>query len=88
MKKNKTTLRMCIACREMKDRTLLLRIVKTPTGEILRDTTGKMQGRGAYICKNIECLRKVRKTHGLDRNFKTSIPESFFETIIKEMDEA
>lgn len=86
--KNKTILRMCIVCREMKDRTLLTRVVRTPDREILLDKTGKAQGRGAYICKSPECVKKIKKSRGLERSFKTSIPESFYITITKEMDEA
>lgn len=79
--------RMCIGCREMKERSELLRIVKEKDGAIYLDITNKAQGRGAYICNNPECFKKIKKTHGLDRTFKTSIPESVYEALEKEMDE-
>lgn len=79
--------RMCIGCREMKDRTELIRIVKNKEGAIFLDDTGKAQGRGAYICANPECFRKIKKSKGLDRTYKTSVPDSVYETLEKELDE-
>ena len=79
--------RMCIGCREMKERPELIRIVKSQDGSIVLDKTGKAQGRGAYICHNLECMKKVKKSRGLERSFKTSIPENVYEALEKEMDE-
>ncbi len=85
--KKKIPQRMCIGCREMKERHELIRIVKSSDGSIVLDLTGKALGRGAYICHNQECLKKIKKTRGLERSFKTSIPESVYEALEKEMDE-
>ena len=69
---------MCTACRQMKPKNELLRIVKTPEGDIKLDPTGKLNGRGAYICKSAECLKKARKTGALSRAFGTEIPAEVF----------
>lgn len=78
---------MCIGCREMKERSELIRIVRAQDESIMLDKTGKAQGRGAYICHNPECLKKVKKSRGLERSFKTSIPENVYEALEKEMDD-
>lgn len=61
MSAKKTPMRMCTGCREMKPKQQLIRIVKTPDGEIKLDTTGRLNGRGAYICKSADCLKKRRR---------------------------
>ncbi len=58
MSVKKTPMRMCTGCREMKPKKELIRVVKTPEGEIKLDTVGKLNGRGAYICKHAECLKR------------------------------
>ena len=68
-KTRKIPQRQCVGCREMKDKKALLRIVKTPEGEILLDSTGKKSGRGAYVCPDPECLKKARKSRALERAF-------------------
>lgn len=73
--------RMCVVCREMHDKKQLLRIVKTKEGELFIDNTGKKNGRGAYICKNEECLNKLIKQKSLNKAFKMNINESFYEEI-------
>lgn len=74
-------LRMCIACREMKDKKQLVRIVKDKNEEISIDLTGKKNGRGAYICKNEDCLKKLIKTKALNRTFKTNIDENVYQSL-------
>ena len=69
---------MCTACREMKPKNELVRIVKTPEGDIKLDPTGKLNGRGAYICKSAECLKKAQKIGALSRAFGTEIPAEVF----------
>ena len=59
--------RQCVGCRTKRDKKDLLRIVKTPEGEIVLDATGKRSGRGVYVCPDPECLRKARKSRGLER---------------------
>jgi len=70
---------MCIGCQIMFDKRELLRIVRTPEGEILLDNTGKKAGRGAYICSNLDCFKKVVKTKKLAKALKTTIPEEVYE---------
>ncbi|MBE5906688.1 MAG: YlxR family protein [Lachnospiraceae bacterium] len=79
--------RMCIGCREMKDRTELIRIVKKKDGEVFLDETGKGQGRGAYVCRNPECMKRIEKTKGLERAFKMSVPQTIYEALRDEMEE-
>lgn len=73
--------RRCIACNEQKDKKELLRIVRTPEGNIEIDLTGKKNGRGAYICKSEDCLKKVIKSKKLERSFEKEISLELYETI-------
>lgn len=83
IKIKKTPLRTCIGCGEKKDKQLLARVVRGET--IALDITGKKNGRGAYICKNMECLERAIKTKGLDRSFKESIPRAVYDNLREEM---
>lgn len=73
--------RKCMACNEKDDKYNLIRIVKMPEGEILIDKTGKLNGRGAYICKDIECLEKIIKTNRIGKILKTNIDKKIYEDI-------
>jgi len=64
----------------------MLRVIKTAEDEILLDTTGKKNGRGAYICSDGDCLKKAIKTKGLERSLKTAIPQEVIENLTKEME--
>ena len=64
----------------------MIRVLKTAEDEIILDATGKKNGRGAYICKNRECLEKARKNHGLERSLKEAIPDEVYESLEKEFD--
>lgn len=75
--------RTCIGCNEIKLKKELIRIVKNKEGQISVDKTGKANGRGAYICDNIECLEKAIKTKRLERNFETKISEEIYEELRK-----
>ena len=77
--------RMCVVCRQMQDKRQLLRIVKTKEGELSIDNTGKKNGRGAYICKNEDCLKKLIKQKTLNKAFKMNINESFYKDIEEEI---
>ena len=77
-KKRKIPMRMCVGCREMKPKAELMRVVKPQEGDAHIDRTGKAQGRGAYVCQNVECLKKAQKTRALDRALDTKIEESVF----------
>lgn len=82
----KTPLRQCVGCMARKDKKELIRVVRTPEGDIVIDLKGKMNGRGAYLCKNPECLKKAGKNKGLERAFKISIPEDTLNELIKELE--
>lgn len=78
MKVKKVPQRMCTGCMEMKDKKQLIRVVRNKEGEISIDMTGKKPGRGAYICKNIDCLEKAIKAKRLERNLEVNIDEEVF----------
>ncbi|MBQ3725193.1 MAG: YlxR family protein [Oscillospiraceae bacterium] len=78
--------RQCVGCRTMKDKKSLLRLVKTPEGEILLDATGKKSGRGAYVCPDSECLKKARKSRALERVLETAIPDQVYEALVQQME--
>ena len=78
VKPRKIPMRMCVGCREMKPKATLLRVVKPQDGDAHIDRTGKAQGRGAYVCESIECLKKAQKTRALDRALETKIDETVF----------
>ncbi len=86
MSSKKIPMRMCTACREMKPKRELVRIVKTPEGEIKLDLTGKLNGRGAYICKSCECLKKAQKTGSLSRAFSCEISAEIFSQIERDLE--
>ena len=77
-KPRKIPMRMCVGCREMKPKATLLRVVKPQEGDAHIDRTGKAQGRGAYVCESIECLKKAQKARALDRALETKIDEAVF----------
>ena len=74
-------MRTCIACREVKPKKEMLRVVRTAEGEILADPTGKLAGRGAYICGSEECAKRLIKNKLLNRAFKTAIPEEVYKAV-------
>ena len=78
--------RQCMGCRERKAKRELIRVVRCTDGEVRLDFGGKMNGRGAYICPNPECLKKVRKSKALDRSLEVSIPETVYDRLENEME--
>lgn len=78
MKIKKIPMRMCNGCMEMKPKKELIRIVKSPEGEVSVDLTGKKSGRGAYVCNSIQCLEKAFKAKRLNKNLETSIDEGIY----------
>lgn len=82
----KVPMRKCVGCGEMKSKKEMIRVLKTSENRFLLDATGKMNGRGAYICFSKECLKKAIKNKGLERSFKQSIPEEVYENLEKEME--
>ncbi len=85
MQKKKIPMRMCLGCNEMKPKKELIRIVKTPENEIMVDLKGKANGRGAYICRDAECLKKAVKAKRLERTFATEISDEIYETLKKDL---
>lgn len=85
MKQKKIPMRRCTGCGEQKPKKELVRVVKTPDGEILLDLTGKASGRGAYICNNAECLKKARKSKRIDRTFEMTIPDEVYKQMEEEI---
>lgn len=79
--------RQCLGCNEHKPKVELLRVVKDPQGEISLDFTGKKSGRGAYICRDLECLRKARKGRRIDRNLDCEIPDEIYDRMERELSE-
>ena len=77
--------RQCVGCREMKDKKSLLRVVKSPEGQVSLDFTGKKSGRGAYVCHDVECLRRARKSRALERAFSTAIPAEVYDAMEAEL---
>ena len=82
--KNKSPMRQCVGCGEMKSKKEMMRILKTAEGDIVLDVTGKKNGRGAYLCQTEECLKKARKNRGIERSFKMSIPSEVYDNLEKE----
>ena len=77
--------RTCMACQEKKDKRELVRIVRSPEGEISVDMTGKKPGRGAYICPNLECLNRVIKSKRLERSLETTISQEIYESLKEQL---
>ena len=85
MRPKKIPLRICTGCGEMKPKKELVRVVKSPQGEISLDLTGKSPGRGAYVCRSVECLRRARKSRGLERAFSCQIPAEIYDRMEEEL---
>ncbi len=84
----KIPLRQCVGCGEMKGKKEMMRVLRTAEdGAFTLDVTGKKNGRGAYVCKNRDCLLKAKKNKGLERSFKMSIPGEVYDSLEKEFDE-
>ena len=84
-KARKIPMRQCLGCNQHKPKAELLRVVRTPEGETVLDFTGKKSGRGAYICRDVACLRRVRKSHRLERSLDCSIPDTVYDRMEAEL---
>jgi len=80
-------MRQCTGCGEMKSKKEMMRVLKTAENEIILDTTGRKNGRGAYLCISMDCLKKARKTKGLERSLRMAIPAEVYENLEKEFNE-
>ena len=85
MKTRKIPMRMCVGCREMKEKRQLLRIVRSPENVISFDRVGKAPGRGAYVCRSQECLTKAVKQKQLERALETKIEKAVFAQLMEEV---
>ena len=86
-KPRKIPQRQCLGCREMKNKKDLIRVVRSPEGEISLDFKGKKPGRGAYVCPDAACLSRARKSRALERAFETAIPPEVYEQLEAQMRE-
>ena len=84
----KIPMRQCVGCREMKAKKELIRVVRSPEGEVNLDFKGKLPGRGAYVCPNAACLTKARKARALERAFSVQLPSQVYEALEEQMKEA
>ena len=85
-KPRKIPQRQCVGCREMKDKKALIRVVRSPEGNISLDFKGKMPGRGAYVCPDPACLKKARKSRALERAFDMAIPPEVYDLLEQKME--
>ncbi|SHI71373.1 hypothetical protein SAMN02745751_00875 [Dethiosulfatibacter aminovorans DSM 17477] len=87
MKNKKVPMRKCLGCNEVFPKKELIRVVKNKDGDIAIDLKGKMNGRGAYICKNKECYEKAYKTKRLNKAFQCEISEELYEEMLKVLED-
>ena len=85
MQQKKIPLRKCTGCGEMKPKKELVRVVKTPDDEVLMDLTGRVNGRGAYICPKSECLKIARKSRRIEKSFQMQIPDEVYNKMEEEL---
>ena len=78
--------RQCMGCRERKAKKEMIRVVRCTDGTVQLDFSGKVNGRGAYICPSLECLKKARKSLALDRSLEVTIPQDVYDRLEKEME--
>ncbi len=86
--KGKIPLRQCMGCREMKSKKELIRILRTVDGSVALDPTGRMNGRGAYICRSADCLARAVKSRSLERSLKTPIPDELYRELAGKLEAA
>ena len=85
MKTRKTPMRMCAGCGQSKPKGELMRIVRSPSGEISADLSGKMPGRGVYLCKDAQCIAKARKNKRLERSLEAAVPAALLDELEEEL---
>lgn len=87
MQKKKIPMRQCVGCREMKPKRELLRVVRSPEGEIALDFRGRIPGRGAYVCPDAACLARAKKSRALERAFGISVPDEVYDQLSRQLEE-
>lgn len=85
MKEKKPPMRMCVGCREMKPKRELIRVVKSPEGQVAMDPTGRKPGRGAYVCKSAECLKRAIKQKQLERAFECPLGDEVKDALLSQL---
>ena len=85
MKPRKIPMRQCLGCNEHKPKAELIRVVRSPEGEVLLDLTGKKSGRGAYICRDVKCLKKARKSGRIAHNLECEISPEVYDSMEAEL---
>ena len=85
-KAKKIPQRQCVGCRTMRDKKDLIRVVHSADGAVSLDFSGRLPGRGAYLCESEECLKKARKAKALERAFSAEIPDGVYEALAKELE--
>ncbi|MBQ3013578.1 MAG: YlxR family protein [Clostridia bacterium] len=85
-KVKKIPMRRCVGCNEHKPKAELLRVVRDPEGGVSLDFKGKKSGRGAYICRDVKCLRKARKSHRIDKDLECTIPDEVYDAMEQELE--
>lgn len=88
VKARKLPIRKCTGCGEHFPKNTLVRVLRTPEGEIVLDATGKKSGRGSYVCKNSACLKKARKTRHIELSLECTIPSEVYDRLEAEIDSA
>ena len=83
----KIPMRQCVGCREMKPKKELIRVVRSPEGAVSLDFTGKLPGRGAYVCPDAECLKRAKRSKALERAFSAPLPEDVWQALEAQMKE-
>ncbi len=86
MKPKKIPMRMCVGCREMKEKKSLIRVVRSPEGDVSLDPTGKKSGRGAYVCRDPECLKRAIKQRQLERQLDAALSPETAEALRQELE--
>lgn len=81
----KIPMRQCVGCREMREKKELIRVVKSPEGEVSLDFKGKKPGRGAYLCPDPECLKRARKARALERALEIAMPAEVYDALEEQM---
>ena len=82
----KIPMRQCMGCRERRAKRELIRVVRGTDGTVCLDFSGKLNGRGAYLCSNTECLKKAQKSKALERSLEVPIPEEVYDRLLREME--
>ncbi|NLO45032.1 MAG: YlxR family protein [Clostridiales bacterium] len=84
MRQKRVPMRKCTGCGEMKPKRELVRVVKLPDGAVSIDLTGKQSGRGAYVCRSLECIKSARKARRLERAFECAVPNEIYDALERE----